>query len=225
MRRFPWGALLVVFIAINLQAWVSSEVRSIRLGWTGVPPAPSRQAALALALGDDQFYYRASTFSLQNMGDFGGDVTPLKNYDYKRLGQWFTLLDSLDPESAFLPLLVGFYFSATQTTADLPVVIDYLARIAERDPERNWRWLVHAIYLARHRMKDLPKALALSYRLAAFEVPGLPAWTKQMPAFVLTRLGDKEGARIIMETILRTDRNLTPEEARFIRRFLKTRVK
>lgn len=217
--------MFAVFLISSLQIAVWSEVGSIRLRWPGVPPAPSRQAALALALGDDQFYYRASTFTLQNMGDFGGDVTPLKNYDYRRLGKWFTLLDSLDPESAFLPLLVGFYFSATQNTADLPVVIDYLARIAERDPASNWRWLVHAIYLARHRMKDLPTALELSYRLAAFEVAGLPAWTKQMPAYVRVKMGDKEGARIIMETILKTDPNLTRDESRFIRRFLDQRLK
>ena len=35
----------------------------------------------------------------------------------------------------------------------------------------------------------------------------------------------REGARIIMETILKTDPNLTRDESRFIRRFLDQRLK
>lgn len=225
MRGLPRNALIAVLVAFALQAAFWSQTRSLRAGWEGVPPAPSTEVARALALGDGQFLYRAVTFSLQNMGDEGGRVTPLKDYDYQRLGRWFALLDRLDRKSSYLPVLAGYYFSQTPKTDDVRVVVGYLASIAARDPERNWRWLAHAVYLARHRVDDMKLALDLAFRLAALDVPGLPIWTKQMPAFVLAEVGDKEAARDVMEVILETDPNLTPEETNFMRHFIDTQLK
>ena len=225
MRTLPRNALIAVLVALALQVAFWSQTRHLRAGWEGVPPAPSRAVARALALGDNQFLYRTATYTLQNMGDEGGRVTPLTDYDYVRLGRWFALLDGLDPESDYLPVLAGYYFGATQKTGDVRVVVDYLARLAARDPGRNWRWYVHAVFLARHRIGDMELALSLAERLAAIEAPGLPVWTRQMPAFVLADLGENEAARAIIEAILLTDPNLAPAEINFMQDFLETRLK
>ncbi len=225
MVAIPRKALIAVLVTLSLQGVFWSQTRDLRRAWVGVPPVPSHKVALAVALGDGQFLYRAATFALQNMGDEGGRVSPLKDYDYQRLGRWFALLDQFDPKSQYLPVLVGYYFGQTPKTEDLRVVIDYLVRVTERDPERNWRWLAHAVYLARHRINDIKLALDLAYRLAALEAPGLPVWTKQMPAFVLAEVGDNEAARDLMVVILETDQNLTPEEIEFMRDFIDTRLK
>ncbi len=223
MKVIPVPPLIAVLVALSLQVAFWSQTRNLRAGWEGVPPVPSSQVALALALGDQQFLYRAAAFALQNMGDEGGRVTPLKNYDYQRLGRWFRLLDGFDAESEYLPVLVGYYFSQTPNTEDVRVVISYLAHIAMRDPERNWRWLMHAVYLARHRVKDMRLALDLAYRAAALDAPGVPVWTKQMPAFVLTEIGEKDAARDLMEAILE-DPNIPPEEANFMRDYIERRL-
>ena len=224
MVDIPRSALIAVLAAVALQAAFWTQTRHIRAGWAGVPPVPSREVARAWALGDGQFLYRAATFTLQNMGDEGGRVTPLKDYDYQRLGRWFALLDGFDSESQYLPVLVGYYFSQSQNREDVRVVVDYLDRLAARDPQRNWRWLAHAIYLARHRIGDMNLALNLAYRLAALDVPGLPIWTRQMPAFVLAKVGAKEPARDLMEAILE-DPNVPPEEQRFMRAFIDEHLK
>ena len=224
MNTIPKGALAAVLITLSLQAAFWWQTREIRAGWEGVPPAPSIRVARALALGDGQFLYRAATFVLQNMGDEGGRVTPLKDYDYQRLGQWFSLLDRFDPISEFLPVLVGYYYSQSQNPNDVRVVISFLAHIAIRDPERNWRWMAHAIYLARHRVKDMNLALSLAYRMAAFKSPKIPVWAQQMPAFVLADVGEKEAARDLMEAILDSQRDLDPSEKQFMRDFIDNRV-
>ncbi len=224
MRPIPRKALAAVLAAFCLQALYWSQTRELRAGWEGVPPAPSAQVAHALALGDGQFLYRATAFALQNMGDEGGRVTPLKDYDYQRLGQWFALLDRFDPRAEYLPVLVGYYFSQSQKPEHVRIVIAYLTRIATRDPEHNWRWLAHAVYLARHRVGDMNLALDLAYRLAALDAPGLPIWTRQMPAFVLAEVGDKEAARDLMEVIMESDPNLAPGEIDFMRDFIETRL-
>ncbi len=145
MRPIPRKALAAVLAALGLQALYWSQTRDLRAGWEGVPPAPSAQVAHALALGDSQFLYRATTFALQNMGDEGGRVTPLKDYDYQRLGQWFALLDRFDPEAEYLHVLVGYYYSQSPNPEHVRVVIAYLRRIAMNNPEHNWRWLAHAV--------------------------------------------------------------------------------
>lgn len=225
MRGQARNALIAVLVAAALQAAFWSQTRDLRAGWQGVPPPPPPEVARVLAFGDGQFLYRNATFALQNMGDEGGRVTPLKDYDYERLGRWFALLDEFDPKSNYLPVLVGYYFSQSQNTEDVRVVVDYLTGIATRDPKRNWRWLAHAVYLARHRIGDMRLALDLAYRLAGLDVSGLPIWTKQMPAFVLAEVGDKEAARDIMEVILKTDPNLSAEEVNFMRGFIDRRLK
>ena len=220
----PRGALAAVLVALSLQAAFWWQTRDLRAGWEGVPPAPSTEVAKALAMGDGQFLYRAATFVLQNMGDEGGDVTPLRDYDYQRLGQWFSLLDRFDPISEYLPVLVGYYYSQSQERNDVRVVISFLAHIAIRDPGRNWRWMAHAIYLARHRVKDMNLALSLAYRMAAFDSPEIPIWAKQMPAFVLAEVGEKEAARDLMEAILDSQTDLDAEEIDFMRNFISTRL-
>ena len=225
MRAIPVKALIAVLLALGLQVAFWSQTRDLRAGWEGVPPVPSPKVALALALGDRQFLYRASAFTLQNMGDEGGRVTPLRDYDYRRLGRWFRLLDGFDAESEYLPFLVGYYFSQSTDKEDVRVVIGYLARIAMRDPERNWRWLMHAVYLARHRVKDTRLALDPAYRAAALDAPGIPLWTKQMPAFVLAEIGEKEAARDLFEALLESDSSIPPEEMEFMQGYIDRRLK
>ena len=224
MATIPRGALAAVLITLSLQATFWWQTRELQAGWEGVPPAPSNQVAKALAMGDGQFLYRAATFVLQNMGDEGGRVTPLKDYDYRRLGRWFSLLDKFDPESEFLPVLVGYYYSQSQNPDDVRIVISFLAHIAIRDPDRNWRWFAHAIYLARHRVKDMDLALSLAYRMAAIKGPGIPVWAQQMPAFVLADVGKMEAARDLMEAIMDSQPNLEPAELQFMRDFIETRL-
>ncbi len=221
----PRGALAAVLITLSLQAAFWWQTRHIQSGWEGVPPVPSYRVAKALALGDGEFLYRVATFVLQNMGDEGNRVTPLKDYDYQRLGQWFSLLDRFNPKSEFLPVLVGYYFSQSQNPDDVRIVISFLAHIAIRDPERNWRWMAHAIYLARHRVKDMNLALTLAYRMAAMRGAGIPIWAQRMPAFVLAEVGEKEAARDLMEAIMESEMDLDPDERDFMRDFIENRLK
>ncbi len=225
MASIPRGALAAVLITLSLQAAFWWQTRELQAGWEGVPAAPSYRVAKALAMGDGQFLYRAATFVLQNMGDEGGRTTPLKDYDYRRLGQWFFLLDRFDPVSEFLPVLVGYYYSQSQNPDDVRIVISFLAHIAIRDPDRNWRWMAHAIYLARHRVEDMNLALSLAYRMAAIKSPGIPVWAQQMPAFVLAAVGEKEAARDLMEAIMDSQIELEPSEIEFMRNFIETRLK
>jgi hypothetical protein len=220
VSRTRRNGLILLAAALLLHAALALHHRERRADWSGVPPPPPLLTAPALALGDPQLFYRAAAFALQNMGDGGGRVTPLADYDYARLGDWLDLLDRLDPEARYAPTLAAYYFGQTPDPDGLRRIVAYLSRVGARDPARNWRWLTHAAYLARHRLRDLPLALAIARNLAGLSPDEVPLWVRQMPAFVLAEVGEREAARDLMATILATDANLSPDEVAVIERFI-----
>lgn len=217
-HRLPFSALdvtvllfLLLFTALNIGYWAA--VRHIKPVWTNVPPPPSKLMASAPALGDFSFAYRLNGLMIQNFGDTGGRTTAIKDYDFNTLTQWFFLQDYLDPNSAHIPYLAAYYFSASQEPEKIRPIIKYLEEVGSRPTGENWRWLSHAVFLARFRMNDLELALSLAHKLAAIKNPDMPEWTRQMPAFIMNAKGEKEASYAMMLEILKTRADhLHPEE-------------
>ncbi len=193
--------LFAIACLTNLAFW--TYARDLRAEWTNVPPAPEDGAGV-MALGDDQLAYRSIGLMLQNIGDIGGRSTPLTEYDYEELKNWFFLADSLDPVSEFMPRLAAHYFGSSQDPEDLAHVVDYLEFAGQRTYGVKWHWLWHAVTMARHGMKDLDRAHEIALKLAAHPAEGLPAWTDMMPAIVLTAQGEKEMAYNLMISLLQS---------------------
>ncbi|MBF0334528.1 MAG: hypothetical protein HQL38_15015 [Alphaproteobacteria bacterium] len=210
--------------AFALQAAFWWNTRDMRPDFGLVPPVPTPEAMDALGFGDRQALYRVLALGIQNTGDDGGRFTPLDRYDYVRLGGWFMALDGLDPVSDFLPVVAGYHYSNTPKRADILHVVTYLRHHARFDPKRNWRWLAHGVYLAKHRMRDQRLALELARELTDLDVPDMPTWARQMQVFILADLGENEAARALMLALLKGDPNLSPEERNFMQHVLTTRL-
>ncbi|MDB5490507.1 MAG: hypothetical protein JWO78_356 [Micavibrio sp.] len=207
--------MFAIFLTLNICLW--TQTHKLRPVWGNVPPATSDRATLMMNMGDSQLAYRRNGMMLQNLGNEGGDSTPLKDYNFELLRGWFMLQDRLDPVSNFMPYLTAYYFGATQNPRDqLGPVIDYLEVQGQRSELDKWRWLAEAVFLARYKKSDMPRALDLANKLAA--LPNVPLWAKAMPAFVLRADGDKEGAYTIMMGILSSSsHSLSPYEIRLLR--------
>ena len=215
--------LFAITIALNIALW--SSVRSVLLEWTNVPPPPSVTRALWSSLGDPQFAYRSYGIMLQAMGDTGGRVINLAEYDYETLGRWFRLTYELDPVSDFAPFLAGYFFGAVKTPEKLPPIIDYLELAAGDGEGQKWRFLGQAAFLARFKMKDMERALELAHKLSAFENPDMATWARQMPVFIMTAQGEKEAAYDLMINILKSDAdNLHPNEVNATLEYICTRI-
>lgn len=198
-------------LAVHLIIWNGSLI--LRPEWGNVPPPPSERGAAMLAAGDPQFGYRASGIMLQNLGNTGGRSMALKAYDYDRLGQWFFLLDRLDPQAVFMPFLAAYYFGAAQAGTDISRLLDYLEFVGARPGGQNWRWLAQAAFLAHYQQNDNARALDLAEKLSAQWKPGRPAWMKQMGAFLLLSQGDRAAAYELIMRIIRDEGDkLHPEE-------------
>jgi hypothetical protein len=211
---------LFAALVLNIALWQASS--GLFAKWAGVPPVPTRQGAVMMALGDEEFSYRTGALTLQNLGDGGGLVTPIRDYDFEKLGRWFWLLNDLDPASDHVPMAAAYYFGGTRVPKDVAVVVKYLSVIGDSPVGEKWRWLAHAAYLARHRMKDLDLALELAYRLSRIQPLNreLPMWARQMPAFVLKEQGDKAASKELMEQMLLSEKDAPPQEINFMKAYL-----
>lgn len=211
--------VFALLLGLNLAFWAGS--RDVYSKWEGVPPVPSPRGAITMTLGDPEFSYRFLAITLQNLGDTGRDITPLKGYNYERLGQWFFLLHQLDPASDHVPMVAAYYFGGTRVPKDAAQVVKYLSTAGNIPVGEKWRWLAHAAFMAQHKMHDLTLALDLAYKLAKMPNSAeMPQWARQMPAFILSEKGDKAAARKLMENMLVTEKNMHPNEINFIKAYL-----
>lgn len=212
-------ALFFVFFLANLFFW--SYAKNIQSFWANVPPVPSVERASMLTLGDRQLAYRTYASMLQNLGNVGGRYLSLVDYDYERLKDWFFLEDHLDPVADVVPMMAAYYFGGVKDKEKQKYVIDYLEHSGQSAIGEKWRWLGHAVYLARHEQEDNDRALELAYKLADNKSPDLADWAKQMPAFVLQEKGDDKMAYQIMLNILISNIDkMHPNEINFMVEYL-----
>ena len=213
-RSYAYPAVLLLFmlaVCLNVTLW--SSVREVTVKWTNVPPTPGITGALWSALGDPQLAYRSYGIMIQNMGDTGGKVLNLSEYNYENLGRWFRLQHALDPDSSFTPFLAGYFFGGVKDPEKLSHVVDYLELAAGEGEGQKWRFLGQAAFLARYKMNDMDKALELANKLANFDNPDMALWARQLHVVILNAQGEKEAAYAIMVNLLRTEADsLHPNE-------------
>lgn len=226
MARLPvlWCALALL-LAGNFFIW--KAIRPVQVEWLNVPNPPPYSAVQRNFLGDSIFAYRSLALMIQNMGDMGGRVTPLRGYDFDALVQWFSLMSRLDSRSDYIPYVAAFYFGSVNgegAQEKLRPLVAYLRDVGTSREGIKWRWLAHAIHLARFKLKDLDYAYDMAEDLAEIALDpatDLPHWARQMPAFVLKDLGEKEAAMALMLSILSSEgEELHPAEVNHTRDYI-----
>ncbi|SDF75531.1 hypothetical protein SAMN05216241_102237 [Limimonas halophila] len=214
------AALAVVVLGLGASALLGAHLDEREPRGDVVPAPPSPLALRAQALGDGQFAFRARSLQLQHLGNLGGRVVPYKAMDYGRLEEWFRTLDRLDARSDVVPMSAALLYSGTQTPPDVRHIVAYLADHVRRAPGREWRWMTHAIYLARFRLEDSELALDLARELAAFEAGGIPAWARNLRVLVLADMGRTEAARALVRKLVQAE-GMPRAERRWLRYYLK----
>ena len=204
----------LAFLAFVLvaQVLVGFGLLDRRASQPALTPPPTREVAVASALGDGEFFFRNGALKMLNIGVGGGELVPMRDLDYADLTGWFSLLDSLDPRSLVVPYLAAYWYGFTPNTADARYIITYLLERAAQDEAYGWRWRVQAMFLAKHRLGDLRLALAIAEDLASRDDPQAPYWVKHMPAFMMESLGEREAALILLTGIMESKPDMSDDE-------------
>lgn len=218
-RISPWAILLLVFLGAQVNFWMVSK--QVRPTLEIVSEPPKGEYLKALAMGDDQMFFRATSFMIQNMGDTWGRFTSLKLYDLAKLSRWFAAMDMLDPKSDMIPSMAAYYFGQTQKTEDVRYMANYLYDHAIRDVPRKWWWLLQGMYQANHKLHDSALTLKMAKPLIT---PGVPVWAQQMLAVTYEKQGEFEDALHIMETIRDNAEQIPDRDLKYMNYFVKERL-
>lgn len=206
--------LFALAIVLNFCFWANA--RLLKLEWLNVPPAPTFLQAVGSSLGDAQLAYRYNASLLQNFGSTGGRNQTLDSYNFDTLAEWFFLQDKLDSRANISPYLAAYYYGGAQTGENVRPLIPYLKQASYSPYPGKWRWLAHAVYLARHRVGDLDLAVALAQDLANHPDENKPIWTRQMVAFVHYAQGSNQAAYDILKSIMIAEVDTLPPQEIFV---------
>ena len=77
--------------------------------------------------------------------------------------------------------------------------------------------MTHAIYIAKHRIKDYPLALKFAHAVAQqVTANNIPSWVKQMEIYVLEDMGEIESAKILIGGLLESGAITDAHELQFL---------
>jgi hypothetical protein len=182
-----------------------------------LPAPPSVTLARGLSLGEEPVLARLGMLWLQSFDNQPGISVPFASLDYARLIAWLRLILALDPQAQY-PLL-----SASRVYAEVPdsdkqrAILDFVETEFKRDPNLRWPWMAHAVYVAKHRIKDAQLALRYARALATHATgPEVPHWAKQMVIFVLEDMGELQSAKVLLGGLLDSGKISDPHERWFL---------
>jgi hypothetical protein len=213
-RFLPW-LLLGLCLAANVLYQRQNPPPGYDVVDLGVPP-PANVVRLA-ALGENVFAGYLVTIFLQNVDVPLGRATPLADLDRSALIRWFDLTTDLDPGSGSPLLLATRHYAETGTPAQRRMMLDWVYRRFEERPNQRWPWLVHAVFVARHVLRDntLAEFYAAALRIQVTD-PTVPTWVRQMDVLLRADLGETEDARAILGGLIAAGQIRSRAELKFL---------
>jgi hypothetical protein len=213
----PWAITLVLLLALSAQISWHLQLPAPMASARDLPAPPPAWVLRALSLGEEPAFARLLMLWLQAFDNQPGISIPFRNLDYDRVAGWLEQILVLDPHSRY-PLL-----SAARIYAEVPdqgrrrKMVDFVERQFLLAPDERWPWLAQAVFIAKHRLHDLPLALRLARELREFTHPeSAPDWARQMELFVLEAMGDLQGAQVLLGGLIESGQIKDAAEIKFL---------
>jgi len=178
------------------------------------PPAAVVRAA---TLGENVFAGYLLVLYLQDVDVHLGVETPLAALDRSLVIRWLDLASDLDPASGYALLLAARHYAETGSPGQRRMMLDWVYRRFEEHPNQRWPWLVHAVFVARHVLKDnsLAEHYAAALRTEVSD-PMAPSWVRQMDLLLHADLGEAEDAKVILGGLIAAGQIRSPAELKFL---------
>jgi len=184
-----------------------------------LPAAPPMAVLRLASLGENEALAKLLLLSLAAHDGQAGAALSLRALDYDRVVGWLERAVTLDPRARAPLAAASEVYAAVPDAARVRVMLAFVERQFAADPARRWPWLAQAALVARHRLHDLPLARRYARELR-LRAPGAPPWARQMEAFVLEEMDEREAARAVIGALLDSGQITDPNELRFLARRL-----
>jgi hypothetical protein len=222
LSTVPRSVLGLLALGLSAQIALKAGAPAPAARAEDLSPAPSIGVLRLASLGEPVAFAKGLMLYLQAFDYQSGSRIPYRDLDYDRLEDWLARILELDPQGQY-PLI-----AASRLYAEVPVeskqrsMLEFVYREFFRDPNRRWPWLAHATVLAKHRLHDLPLALRYARAIQRHAVAkDVPAWARQMEAFILEDMNELEAARLVIGGYLQSGSVTDPGELKFLEEHLK----
>jgi hypothetical protein len=182
-----------------------------------LPPAPPTATLRLLDLGEPLGTAQLMSLYLQAFDTQPGISIPFKDLDYATVIEWLDRVVDLDPAGQYPMLMASQVYTQVPDEARQRRMLAWVESRFREDPNRRWRWLGHAAILAKHKLDDLPLALAYAREVNRLATgPAVPDWAKQMHIFLLEGMGEVETAKILLGGLLASGTITDDHEIHFL---------
>jgi hypothetical protein len=207
--------LLALALAAQLLWHAAQPPAAVQM--RALPAPPSLATLRLLSAGEPIALAKAMMLYLQSYDDQPGVQLALARLDYGAVQAWMARMLELDPRGQYPLLAASEIYAAVADPARVRQMLDFVHQRFQDDPDRRWPWLAHAAIVARHRLHDLPLArrYAQAIRLRANSAE-VPAWAREMEAFILEDMDELDSARLLIGALLRSGQISDPHELRFL---------
>ena len=210
---------LIILILIELTWAVFRMPPKAHKEQLGNPPPVSYMRLSSL--GDDIFLSRVLALWLQSFDYQPGISLSYKELDYDRLVSWLNTILKLDPRYQYPLLLATRIYGEVNDASKQRKIIEYARHAFIDRPNSRWRWMAHAVYLAKYRLGDLDLALDLARELANHVTSDtVPFWARQMHIYTLEDMGELRAAKILLGGLLESGEVKDPKEVYFLKKRL-----
>jgi hypothetical protein len=212
--RSIWYALTVSLILQCL--WYFSFIKLEAIG-KDLPTPPQSSLVRLVSLDDPVTAAKLSMLWLQSFDNQPGISIPLKALDYDKVIDWLDLILKLDNKIQY-PLLaaIRFYSLVPDDTKQRKMVQYTIDRFID-DPNDRWSYMAHAVYVAKHQIKDKQLALECAKLLRQYaKGENVPFWAKQMEIFILEDMGELESAMVLIGGLLESGELQDAHQIKFL---------
>ena len=203
LSTVPLPVLAVFIISLVIQVSWSYTQPAAFASPEALPDVPDIRLLRLSSLGEPDALAKILMLWLQAFDNQPGVSIPFARLDYTRVINWLDALLNLDSRFQYPLLSASRVYTETPDDAGRRQMLEIVHRRFLEDPDRRWPWLAHAVYVAKHRIRDLQLALKYANALRRHVSSGAaPPWVAQMEIYVLEDLGEIESARIIIGGLL-----------------------
>lgn len=217
IKDVPVSVLVILLVALLGQIYFSVSRPDVLISIKKLPEPPSRLEAQLYSLGDSIAVSKIFMLWLQSFDNQPGVSVPFANLDYGRVIEWLSTILALDPRGQYPLLAAGRVYGEVSDASKKRQMLEFIYEQFPQDPNRRWPSMVHAVYVAKHRIKDYSLALKFAHALAQdVTATDIPPWVKQMEIYVLEDMGEIESAKILIGGLLESGAIKDAHELQFL---------
>ncbi len=218
MLSLPRPLLLAFVLALIMQVFHHHHGRErVEAAYRGLAEPMSAQVYRGIAMGSEQLLGHMLAIRLQLHDNQAGRHIRYSLMDYNLLIDWLERITEISPAIEYPMLLASRVYSSTDNPQQLRMILDFIQRRFDDEPQLHWRRLTEASVIAKHRLDDLELALAMAEKLARQPASvEMPAWARDFEFLLLAELSEYESSIAIIQALLRSGAVEDPDEKRFL---------